>query len=272
MDATAAAARLLEVLDTGRDVAVVLVADAPDPARVGARVLVADAGREGTLSDPELDREAERLAREALAGAAPGAHSIALASGARARLYVEVHHPAPELVIVGAGHIAQALSRMGALLDFRVIVLDDRPEFATRERFPDAARVLRADFADPFAQVPIRPDTRVVLVTRGHRYDYECLRRILVSDPQPAYLGMIGSRRRVRATFTQLVNDGVPRERIARVWAPIGLDIRAETPAEIAVAVAAEIVLAERGGSGQPLREAERVLERFLKDDAEQRG
>lgn len=267
MDATAAAARLLEALDAGQDVALVLLTDAPGPGPVGARVLVTGAGREGSLGDPELDREAERLGREALEGAEPGARTVTLPSGARARLYVEVHHPAPELVIVGAGHIAQSLCCVGALLGFRVVVLDDRPEFATRERFPDAARVVRAEFDNPFADVPIRPDTRVVLVTRGHRYDYECLRRILVSDPQPAYLGMIGSRRRVRATFTQLVKDGVPPDRIARVWAPIGLDIGAETPAEIAVAVAAEIVLAERGGSGRPLRDAERVLERFLRDD-----
>lgn len=270
-DAATAAARILEAEVAGRSIAVVLVTAAPDASRVGGRVLVTDAGVEGTLGDTALDREAKRLGREALVGTADGAHEVPLPDGP-VTLYVESHHPSPELVIVGAGHIARPLCHLGALLGFRVTVLDDRPELATRERFPDAARIVRANFDDPFADVPIRASTRIILVTRGHRYDFECLRRILASDPLPAYMGMIGSRRRVRAAVTQLVREGIPLERLRRVRAPIGLDIRAETPAEIAVAVAGEIILAERGGSGRPLRDVERVVERFLEDDAQKRG
>ena len=107
-------------------------------------------------------------------------------------------------------------------------------------------------------------NTYVVLVTRGHKYDYECLRRLLTRDPLPAYLGMIGSRRRVRATYAQLLDEGVSRERLTRVRAPVGLDLRAQTPAEIAVSVAAEIVASWRGGTGEPLSNRERILERFF--------
>lgn len=266
LDAATAAARILQAVEAGTSIAVILVTGAASQEVVGGRVLVTEGGAEGTLGDAALDGEAERLGREALAGAPDGVREIVLPSGERATLYVEAHHPQPELLIVGAGHVAQPLCRLGALLEFRVIVLDDRPEFATRERFPDAVRVVRADFADPFAEVTIRPSSRVVLVTRGHRYDYECLRRILVSDPLPAYIGMIGSRRRARAALTQLAGEGIPLERLRQVRTPIGLDIGAETPAEIAVAVAAEIVLAERRGSGRPLRDVERVIQRFLKD------
>jgi xanthine dehydrogenase accessory factor len=157
---------------------------------------------------------------------------------------------------------------MGVLQGLRVTVLDDRPEWARKDRFPDPAAVLRVDFDDPFRDVPIHPRSHVVLVTRGHRYDYECLVRLLRLDPPPAYIGMIGSRRRVRATFAQLGAEGFGPEAAARVWAPIGLDIGAQTPTEIAIAVAAEIVLARRGGTGEPLRSLERVATRFMDSDA----
>jgi xanthine dehydrogenase accessory factor len=156
------------------------------------------------------------------------------------------------------------------MLGFRVVVLDDRPEFATRERFPEAERVLEADFADPFADVPLHERSHILLVTRGHKYDYDCLVRVLRMDRQPAYIGMIGSRRRVRATYAQLLEDGVDRALLGRIHAPVGLDIGAETPEEIAVAVAAELTLVRRGGSGSPLRDVEQIASRFFKDRSQE--
>jgi xanthine dehydrogenase accessory factor len=199
-----------------------------------------------------------------------GLHVIPLEDGREVEVYLEVHRPVAELWIVGAGHIGQSLAAAGSLLGFHVSVLDDRPEFVTRERFPTVDRLVTVDFADPFADLTFRKWTHVVLVTRGHRFDYECLRRVLMADPFPSYLGMIGSQRRVRATFGRLLEEGVSRERIARVHAPIGLDLGAETPAEIAISVAAEFVLAARGGTGAPLREMARVLDRFFKEEADE--
>jgi xanthine dehydrogenase accessory factor len=220
----------------------------------------------GTLGDAGSDRAAGELGRRALGGdpdVPAGLHALPCGQA-----YLEVHRPAPELVIVGAGHVAQPLAEAGALLGMEVTVLDGRPDFATRERFPRAARVLRVDLMDPFASVRIHAGSHVVLVTRGHRYDFEALRRLLGAEPEPAYLGMIGSRRRVRATFTKLLEEGVDSVRLGRVRAPLGLDIRAQTPAEIAVAVAAEMVLVRRGGTGAPMREIEGILERFFPDRA----
>lgn len=182
-------------------------------------------------------------------------------------LYVEIRRPIRELIVVGAGHVAQPMAHMGAILGYRVTVLDDRPDFATRERFPEAERLIRADFSDPFADVLLHERSFLLLVTRGHKYDYECLVRALRADPLPAYIGMIGSRRRVRATYVQLLDEGIDRSLLARIHAPVGLDIGAETPEEIAVSVAAELVMLDRGGTGVPLREVERVADRFFKDE-----
>ena len=238
----------------------------------GARLLLvvaADGGERvaGSLGAPELDAAAVETARLAVA-------DLRHTDGLRilpgdVEVYLEVRRPVQDLVIVGAGHIALPMARTGADLGFRVWVLDDRPDFATRERFPDAFRVLRADFSDPFKDVPVHAGTHILLVTRGHKYDYDCLVRVLRSDPAPAYIGMIGSRRRVRATFVQLVDDGIPRERLGVIHAPVGLDIGAETPEEIAVAVAAELVLVRRGGTGTPLSDLERVADRFFSEESD---
>ena len=241
---------------------------------VGARVVVRQAkdgakSLVGSFGDAVLDDGALALGTQRLEehrASTKGLYELKSASGSTVQVYVEVHYPQPDLVIVGAGHIAQPLCSMGALMGFRVIVVDDRPDFATRERFPEAERIVRVDFMDPFADIPIHSTSHIVLVTRGHKYDFECLRHLLKTEVEPPYVGMIGSRRRIRAAFSQLQGEGMPKDRLSRVRAPVGLDIGAETPVEIAVAVAAEIVLQWRGGTGVPMAEQERILERFFKE------
>jgi len=256
-------------LEGGEPMASVTVIDvrgeAPGAASApGARMAVWRDRTRGTLGDPALDQAAAAFAREALAAGTRVLTREVEAGGATAVLYAEPHRAPPELVIVGAGHIARPLCRVGALLGFRVTVLDDRPEFATRERFPEAAEVRRADFSAPLREVAMGPRTHLVLVTRGHKYDFEALRDVLRRPELPAYVGMVGSRRRTRAALEQLVAEGIDAERIAALRAPVGLDVRAETPEEIAVAIAAELVLLRRGGTGRPLRETERVFERWV--------
>lgn len=234
----------------------------------GRRMLVWAERYDGTLGDQVLDRRTVALAREVLGGAPGGTREVE-AGGIACTLYLEAHRPPPELLIVGAGHIARPLCRVGAMLGFRVAVLDDRPEFATSERFPDAERVLRVAFSDPFREVALGAGSHLVLVTRGHRWDYEALRDVLRRPLQPAYVGMVGSRRRVLAALAELAREGIARERLLSVHAPIGLDIGAETPEEIAVAIAAEIVRVRRGGTGVSLRDRERVVERWIGSGSE---
>jgi xanthine dehydrogenase accessory factor len=237
----------------GREAATGVVVEAGDPSLVGRRLAWDGTRHYGDLDSPTTTAEARRLLESSTE---PGCHPLA----GGIEFYVEHWEPRAELVIVGAGHVAQPLAFVGRMLDFRVTVLDDRPEFATRERFPGADRVLVADFADPLAGIEVGRRTSIVLVTRGHRHDYDFLRELARRSDQPRYIGMIGSKRRVRAAFEQLAAEGVAAAWLARVHAPLGLDIGAETPAEIAVAVAAEMVLAARGGSGRPLSERSQVL------------
>ena len=270
LSAADAAELLLASTEAGGAAAAVVVVRADEKGLEGRRLVVTrspdgDETQHGGLGSPALDVAASELLREAIA--APRTRDglrEAAADGRTVELYLEVRRPVQELIVVGAGHVAQPMAHIGALLGFRVIVLDDRPDFATRERFPDADSLVRADFSDPFKDVRLHDRTHILLVTRGHKYDYECLVRALRADPPPAYIGMIGSRRRVRATYVQLVDEGFGHDLIDRIHAPVGLDIGAETPEEIAVAVAAELVMLRRGGTGVALKSVERIVERFF--------
>lgn len=168
------------------------------------------------------------------------------------RWFLEVQRRPPTLLIAGAGHIAIPLARMGTMLGFRVAVVDDRLTFVNPERFPDADMLICDLFDRALARFPIDADTYIVIITRGHQHDVTCLRQVLGSPA--AYIGMIGSRRRVRGVFGLLEQEEhIPPDLLGRVYAPIGLDIGAHTPAEIALAILAEIVSVMRGGRAHSL-------------------
>jgi xanthine dehydrogenase accessory factor len=177
-------------------------------------------------------------------------------------LFVEVLHQPATLIVVGAGHVALPLARLGKMIGFDVVVIDDRPQFANKQRFPTADHVLAEPFVEALQNWPITSDTYIVLVTRGHTYDVDCLLEVL--DSPACYIGMIGSKRRVRAVFELLEREkGIDPARFERVYSPIGLDIGAETPAEIAVAIIAEIVNIYRDGRAIPLSDALRANQRL---------
>ncbi len=174
------------------------------------------------------------------------------------KVFVEVQAQPPQLIIVGAGHIAVPLASIAALCDFEVTVLDDRPQYAHPARFPTAKRVIAGPFRAELRT--LRGDrgfdnhTYIVLVTRGHQHDVECLLEVL--DDPLAYIGMIGSQRRIRAVFELLEREqGIAPEKFDRIHAPIGLDINAHTPAEIAVCIMAEIINVMRKGPAIPMSE-----------------
>lgn len=158
-------------------------------------------------------------------------------------LYLEPHFPLYNLVIAGAGHVGQAVSHMGRLLDFEVTVIDDRPEFANKERVPDADHIIVRDIAEAISDLPPRADTFLVIVTRGHSHDSEALKACIRSDA--AYIGMIGSARKIGLMRDQFIEKSwATPSQFDRIHAPIGIDIQSKTVQEIAVSIAAELVLA----------------------------
>lgn len=158
-----------------------------------------------------------------------------------------------ELVIVGSGHVAQPLAQMAAMLSYRVSVIDDRPSYVTPDRFPDASRLMVGKHDDELRKLAPGDRASVVIITRGHQHDEASLRAAVEFPCR--YIGMIGSRRRAIETVKRLRGQGADAERLARVHTPIGLDIGAQTPEEIALAILAEMVRVRRGGGGGSLSE-----------------
>jgi xanthine dehydrogenase accessory factor len=173
-------------------------------------------------------------------------------AGSKLEIFFEVMPAPPKLIVVGAGHIAVPLVRMAKVLDFHVTVIDDRLLYANRERFPDADEVIINDMAQTLKAMAITSSCYIVLITRGHMYDEPCLREIVHSPAK--YIGMIGSRRRIKACFQRFRDEEkIAEEVLERVYAPIGLDIATETPAEIALSVLAEVIKVRRGGKAASL-------------------
>lgn len=153
---------------------------------------------------------------------------------------IEPYFPEPKLIILGGGHIAKPLAEFGTKAGFLVTVIDDRPSFANKERFPAAEKVICESFDKCFDLLNINESCFVVIVTRGHRHDMDCLRQVLKYNT--AYTGMIGSRRRIKSVMEQMVSEGYSKEKLDMVNAPIGLDIGAITPEEIAFSIISQVI------------------------------
>jgi xanthine dehydrogenase accessory factor len=155
-------------------------------------------------------------------------------------VFLEPIKPFPSLIIFGGGHISFFLARIGKMVDFRVTIIDDRPEFANPERFPEADETIAEDMASVMKRLEINGSSYIVIVTRGHMKDEQVL-EWAVTTPA-SYIGMIGSKRKIKTSFTYLLSKGITQEQLDKVHSPIGLAIGAETPEEIAVAIMAEII------------------------------
>lgn len=193
---------------------------------------------------PQADLQPFRQAIEAAKRRAPASVPITVQHEGKPlqyRLHLEVP---PTLLIAGAGHVGLAVGKLARELDFHVVVIDDRPEFACPERFGPHIELIVDDFARALRTYPIDANCFVVIVTRGHRHDQEALAAVIRSPA--GYVGMIGSRRKIKTVFQNLREAGVPQELIDRVHTPIGLAIGAATVNEIAVSIAAEMIQVRR--------------------------
>jgi len=251
--------RLLTAAEGGEPVVLASVLEAgPLAVAPGGRMLVERSGeRRGSLGDPHLNDLVAAHALDAFPRhatetvyVADGGLTERVVAGATS-IYVEVVEAKPVFLVVGAGHIGRSLAKLADVLDFHVVVLDDRDDFASEERLPEADRVICDDYEVALNDFPIDANTTIVLVTRGHKQDELSLRRCLGRGA--GYLGMIGSKRRTTAVLDHLRDEGFPEEELAKVRTPIGLDIGAETPEEIAISITAEVIMLRRGGHGGPM-------------------
>jgi xanthine dehydrogenase accessory factor len=239
-------AALLTVVDPGSGGAAVGARSVVDPARRDPAVLEAVG-----LKPFALDQVCERAA-DSHAGLVEvvetGLHyTTRIQPTGAPRIFIDPISGAQRLIIVGAGHIAQPLATLGTMLGFHVTVIDDRHQFANRDRFPTANLIIVKPFRAAIESLTLDKHCYLISVTRGHAYDEEAVEAAL---RQPCrFVGMIGSRRRVKTTLDRLIEAGIPRERTEDVHAPLGLDLGAETPAEIAVAIIAEIIRERRTGA-----------------------
>ncbi len=231
------------------------------PCALGEKALIVDQRcRAGALEWPALEERVLADTESAIGDGRSQVRSYSFETG-QVSVFFDLALPPSTLVVVGAGHVAMPMAQVGKLLDFDVIVVDDRASFANAERFPSADRIVVEDFETAVDDLPITPSTYVVLVTRGHAHDVRALRKII--QKRAAYIGMIGSRRRVYAVFKLLRDEGVPVEDLLRVHAPIGLDIKTETPGEIAISVGAELLKVRRGGDAASMSDLLRPQYRY---------
>ena len=253
-----------QVLESGACAVVATVVEtvANGPA-VGAKLLVRDSGeRVGSLGTQELDEAVARHA-PAFLQTRDEARAIKLrdfapdAAFADTKILFERIEAEPQLVIAGAGHVGASLARLGALVGYHVTLIDDRPEFVDRNQFFGVAEQgIELVAADDW-QRSVRDaigngrGVSVAIVTRGHKQDEECLRAAIESKPD--YVGMIGSKRRTNIVLDKLREESADENELKKVRAPIGLDIGAVSPEEVALSILAEIIAERRGGAGAPL-------------------
>ncbi|HLL14487.1 MAG TPA: XdhC family protein [Pyrinomonadaceae bacterium] len=257
------AGAIARVLEDGAVAVLATLVESPPPRRAGAKLLIDSSGEPATggMQDPALD---ESIARRAVAFINSRAEAQTfkveefapeLANWRGARVLFERIEGEPRVVVCGAGHVGASLARLAGAVGYRVTLIDDRADFVARARFPDL-RVELVEAREGWERavqtvVGKGRGVYVAVVTRGHNEDEECMRAVVAARPD--YVGMIGSRRRTNIVLERLRESGIGDEILREVRAPIGLDIGAVSPEEVALAVLAEIVAARRGGSGRPL-------------------
>ncbi len=235
--------------------ATIVQANGSIPSYTSAKLLVRDDGSMiGTIGGGCVEAEVWTAAREAMETGKPrrlnfslgqdAAYDNGLICGGQLEVFIEPLEPQPSAYIFGAGHISKSLCQVAGMAGFRTTVIDDREAFANRERFPMADEVLAGEYEELFGKLEVNRSSYLVIVTRGHRDDMRVLKWAVTTPAR--YVAMIGSKRKVLSVVRELEKEGIPAEAFARVSAPMGLDIGALTPEEIAVSVAAEMIAVRR--------------------------
>jgi xanthine dehydrogenase accessory factor len=224
--------------------ATVIASDATDIVLGNKAIVQADGSLEGSIGSQRLDQAICEQSMDALRE--KKSRIAEIDSGIK--VFINVLSAEARLLICGAGHIAIPLARFAKEVGFNITVLDDRSDFAHPSRFPGCSIIVE-NFTIALRDMPLGPSTHVVVITRGHEHDVDCLMEILAQET--AYVGLIGSRRRVSFVLEGLEEKGFSRQRLKSVFTPIGIPIGAESPAEIALSIVSELVCVRRKGSAQ---------------------
>jgi len=248
---------IVRIRDEGEEAALVTIVSATGstPREEGAKMLVkSDGSILGTIGGGSLEAQVIEEAVKVIGQGKPKRLRASLTAkeveeegmlcGGDLEVFIEPILTPPTLYIFGGGHISLPLAKTGKLIGFKIVVIDDRAEFANPDRFPEADMTLAEDFAKSFSKLKIDKSSYIVIVTRNHRYDDIVLEWAVGTKAK--YIGMIGSKAKNKAIFSHLMAKGIPKELLDRVHAPIGLEIHAQTPEEIAISILAEIVKVRR--------------------------
>ena len=250
--------KVLDAYEGGQPVALAtVVADASKSGLLGSKLLLSvDGTVYGSLGSTALDKKATDIAMKV---ADLGAiESFITDEGLE--VFIEGFTTPPTLIMVGGGHVGKATADLADSLGYTVQVVDDRPEFSNPERFPYANDTIVTSYEDWSKQIDINVNTFIVVATRGHRYDDMALESALETPAR--YIGLLGSRRKTLMIYQRLLTQGISVDRLKDVKSPIGLDIGALTPEELAVSIMSEIIMERRGGKGSPLQMGEWYLNR----------
>lgn len=239
----------------GEEAALVTVisASGSTPREEGAKMLVrADGSIIGSIGGGSVELQVIKEAIEVIKRGKPlhlcyrlkEGEELGMLCGGDVEIFIEPVMPAPAIFIFGGGHITFALAKMAKLVGFKIMVIDNRPEYADPQRFPEAEQTLASDYAKAFSKLKIGKTGYIVIVTHGHMGDETVLEGALKT--QAKYIGMIGSKNKNKAVYSHLLAKGITQEQLDRVYAPIGLSIHAQTPEEIAVSILAEIIKVRR--------------------------
>jgi len=259
---------IYENLVSGHKVALVTITDikGSTPRKKGSLMAVWEDGRiEGSVGGGNIEFAVIEKAIECIKGEIDKEFEFELNDegdlhmqcGGKATLYVKVFKPRLKLLIIGAGHIGVELFKLAKILDFYTVIFDDRAEFANEKRFEGADEIIVGDIGEKVSKYPIDKNTYIIIVTRGHKCDADALKVTAESDA--SYIGMIGSRKKTEFVMKTLISEGIGRDALKKVYAPIGINISSEEPNEIAFGIMSEILLVKNKGLLQNLKDVKNV-------------
>jgi xanthine dehydrogenase accessory factor len=260
---------VIAAYEGGAPVAVASLMKVPEGSEleVGTKLLIRENGStSGSLGDEKLDANAMNEARRLMA---MGKNDYITAESG-AEYFIEAYTTPPTLVVAGGGHVSKALSNIATTLGFRIFIIDDREEFSNADRFPEAEQTVVSDYGSAFEKLPIGTNSFIVIATRGHRYDASATAAAMRTPA--SYVGLLGSKRKTILIYEELFAEGFTMEEVQSVRSPIGLNISARTPEEIALSIMSEIVGFRLGGDGGTLKLDQRLIDKAAEKASSRSG